>query len=198
MTTAEAVSCVWDNKAHPRTHVPLDRMDVVMSKNTEELLPPPEGFSLTEFVHAHKPTVTKLLKADHHCCCCCCCCCAGKSKRSAECGIEEFSVDQMLWLDPNSFGQAGGPFIDETRATVRWRVQAPSGSSVTVQVRTRGPNGNPGARFPDWMDTDFTNQDLNDDVSIRYAGGTLGSKVEFRIQVKDASGEVICESPPDS
>jgi len=99
-------------------------------------------------------------------------------------------------LDPNSFGVPGGPTILATKARISWSVTAPVGSTVSVQVRTRGLDGNPGVPFPAWTNTQFTGQALIDQVQFNF-NDFLGTKVEFRVVVLDGSGNTLCVGPPD-
>ena len=161
---------------------------------------------LSELVQSHKSTIIKILfqtaKPPSACNCGCCCCCCSNSAPSSPgeaspCSIDEFSVQQELRLDPNSFSVPGGPAIIGTRAVIAWSVTAPIGSNVTVQVRTRGLDGNPGGTFDDWTDTIFVNQSLIDQIQFNF-NDFLGTKVEFRIVVLDSDGNILCVGAPDS
>jgi hypothetical protein len=163
-------------------------------KETDWSLQP--AVNLNQLALLHAPTLVKFLypffpKKT----CCCCCCCKGDVHRDQNC-VDRFRVDQELRIDPNSFGIGPQPLIVGTRAEIAWSVTAPPNSTVTVQIRTRGLDGNPGPPFADWTDI-FTNQALID--SVRYtANRVLGTKVEFRVVVKDAAGKIPCVGPPDS
>ena len=151
--------------------------------------------NLNQLALFYAPTLVKILWPFFPKKCCCCCCCCKHDDNRQNC-VDRFRVDQELRIDPNSFGIGPQPVIIGTRAEIAWSVTAPPNSSVTVQIRTRGLDGNPGPPFADWTDI-FNNQALID--SVRFtANRVLGTKVEFRIVVKDAGGNVLCVGPPDS
>ena len=160
----------------------------------------PPGVSLTAFVKVNAPIITKILNLAPANSGGCCCCCGNQNAPVAvadpTCNVDEFMVNQELSLDPNSIGVPGGPTFLATRAQISWSVTAPVTSTVTVQVRTRGLDGNPGVPFSDWTDTQFVGQALIDQVKFNF-DDFLGTKVEFRVVVLDSSGSRICVGPPD-
>ena len=153
---------------------------------------------LSDLVKTYAPTIMKTLNINQVNNGCCCCCNANPTTPAManNCSVDEFDVQQELRLDPNSFGVAGGPTIIGTQAIIRWSVSAPTGSTVSVQVRTRGLDGNPGGKFDAWTDTQFINQALIDQVQYNF-NDFLGTKVEFRIVVLDGNNTILCIGPPD-
>lgn len=172
-----------------------------MAKKKETPPATPAVVELTPLVRQYAPTVMKALKAflpQAQGGCCCCCCCGDKQRPAAgdaNCSVDEFDVNQELRLDPSSFGVVPGGLIVGTRADISWEVTAPADSTVSVQIRTRGTDGNPARPFADWTSV-FNNQALID--SVRFsADQVLGTKVEFRVIVLDGDGQLLCAGPPD-
>jgi hypothetical protein len=182
----------------------MNELDTISKTTLVESIPAPRrSVNLSDLVRLHASTVTKMLarnkKADTNGNCCCCCCDDDRNDKpsTATCSVDRFDVNQELGLDPNSFGVPGGPTIISTRANISWSVAAKNGATVTVQIRTRGLDGNPAGPFAEWQDTKFVKGDLIDQV--RFAmNDFLGTKVEFRIVVRDPDGNTLCISAPDS